>query len=80
MSNVLNKLGTRNKRPLCVDVSLGPPELDASIPGQVKCVKEFYFYLFILSIYLSICLSVYLFILFIYLFCIYTSMTNSLPM
>ena len=36
MTNKLNEICTRNKWPLCADVNLGPPELDASILGQVQ--------------------------------------------
>jgi len=59
MTNVLNKLCTRNKRPLCVDVNLCPPELNASILGQVQMCQGILF-LFIYFIYLFI----YLFIVF----------------
>jgi hypothetical protein len=36
MTDKLNEICTRNKRPVCADVNLGPPELDALILGQVQ--------------------------------------------
>jgi hypothetical protein len=52
MTNVLNKPCTRNKRPLCVDVNLGPPQLDASILGQVQMCQEILFlFLFIYFVF-----------------------------